>query len=589
MDPQTKHSYEFGPFHVDAANYLLLRDGQIVPLKPKVLDALVALLENRGRVLGKDVLMQMLWPDSFVEEANLTQTIYMLRKALGEGPNEHNYIETIPKRGYRFVASVREFEGAGGDLAARERASAIVKGEQGIESIAVLPFKPMMAASRDESLELGMADTVIMRLSNIRQLTVRPTSAVRKYTGLDQDPLAAGREQRVDAVLESSIQRSGQKVRVTARLLNVQDGLAFWTFSCDEMCTDIFELQDAISEKMAAALALKLNGEERKLLTKRYTENTDAYQAYLKGRYYWNKRTEEGFKRAIQYFQQAIDIDPNYALAYSGLADSYILLVDYFGLLKESYPKAKIAATKALEIDEALAEAHTSLAFIRCWYDWDWSEAENEYKRAIQLNPNYPTAHHWYSRYLIVMGRMGEAGAEIKRAQELDPLSLIINSGLGEYFYFAHQYDQAIEQLRKTLDMDPSFVRALLDLGQAYVQKGMYDQAIAEYRKAITLSGGSAEAQAWLGYAYAVAGKRGEAQKVLADLSELLTQRPVAPYWKAMLYAGLGKESQALAWLEKAYQERFTRLALANVQPEFDTLRSDPRLADLLRRMGLAQ
>jgi DNA-binding winged helix-turn-helix (wHTH) protein/TolB-like protein len=379
MDGKTTHSYEFGPFRVDTVNHLLLRDGRVVPLKPKVFDALVALVENRGRVLGKDELMEMLWPDSFVEESNLTQTVYMLRKALGEGPNDHNYVETIPKRGYRFLAVVRQSR-EGIDLGTKEELGATVERDErvdpelaenessaknrkkpnlqiliacvtvaaiavvgyylgikrtrlpasadspaSIKSIAVLPFKSVVAKDRDESLELGMADTLITRLSNIRQVIVRPLSAVRRYTGLEQDPVAAGRELKVDAVLDGSLQYVGDRIRVTVRLVKV-DGSQLWSETLDQKLTDILTVQDAISERVAQELAVKLTGEEKLRLAKHYTENFEAYQLYLKGRFFWNKGTEEGLRKALEEFQMALDRDPNYALAYTGLADAYALL-----------------------------------------------------------------------------------------------------------------------------------------------------------------------------------------------------------------------------------------------------------------------
>lgn len=441
-----------------------------------------------------------------------------------------------------------------------------------------------MAESRDELLEMGMADTLITRLSNIRQVIVRPMSAVRKYTELEQDAVAVGREQRVDAILEGRIQRSGDKVRVTVRLVKVADEAMLWAGQFDEKFTDIFAVQDSISERVAAALALKLTGEEQKRLTKRYTDNTVAYQLYLKGRYNWNKTTEEGLKKAIDFFNQAIEKDPSYALAYAGLADAYTSL-DWYGVLstKEANPRAKAAAIKALEIDETLAEAHASLAAVR-QYEWDWAGAEREYQRAIGLNPNYAVAHQWYGVYLAYMGRMDEGIAEMTRAQELDPLSLAINAQLGFLFYLARRYDQAIEQCQRTLEMEPSYEEARIYLAWIYVQKGMYEEAIAQYQK---LKGDIPDVLAMLGAAYAVSGQRGKARDVLAKLKEISQRRYVPPVFVAAIYTGLGDKDQAFAWLEKAYEDRDESFVGLKVLPLFDLLRSDQRFADLLRRMGL--
>lgn len=460
-----------------------------------------------------------------------------------------------------------------------------------IESIAVLPFKPLVAESRDPVLELGLADTLITRLSRLRHVILRPTSAVRQYTDLEQDPLAAGRELKVEAVLEGSLQRVGDRLRVTVRLLNVRDGSPLWAYQCDEQqCTDLFAVQDSISEEVAQALRLTLSGEEKERLIKRYTENTEAYQLYLKGRYFWNKYTAEGFKKAIEYFQQAIEKDPSYALAYAGLADAYIQLgVDVHSPPKEVMPKAKRAAVKALELDEALAEAHLSLGTYRLFYDWNWLEAERELKRAIELNPNNPDAHHFYGHYLQAMGRTDEAIVETKRGLELDPVSLIINTELGWAFYWARQYDQAIEQYRKTLKMDPSFVFASWGLAQAYVENEMYDEAIAELEKARTLSGGWSALLAELGYASAMSGQRVEAQRILHELKERARQEYIDPALIANIYIALGEKEQAFEWLEKAYRGRSpVWMIWLKVEPKFDRLRSDLRFTDLIRRIGLA-
>lgn len=645
-------SYEFGPFRVDPVRRILLRDSGPVALSPKAFEMLLALVENGGEVLEKDELMQRVWPDQFVEEANLTVNMSQLRKALGERPDEHRYIVTIPGRGYRFVASVRKVKGEAADLAAEKRAhsvaveekeaSAQYEAEQSFEqearslissrqkkikwrpsrtslalglaltalalalpyfwfwrgqkeikprprSMAVLPFEQLGAEAGDEYFGIGIADVLITRLSNIHQIVVRPTSAVLKYTEQAQDPVAAGRELKVDSVLEGSVHRAGEQIRVTVRLVSVRDGALLWAEKFDAKFTDIFRVQDSISEQVARALTLELTGEEQTRLIKRYTDNTEAYQAYLKGRYFLNRRTEEDFEKGIKYFQQAIDLDPNYALAYAGLADSYALLV-VFGVLppREAMPKAKTAALKALEIDPNLAEAHTSLAHVKHCYEWDFAGAEEEYKRAIELNPNYAIAYHWYGLYLARMGRFDEAVGEMERSQEIDPFSLANGANLGWTFYAARRYDQAIEQLNRTLEMDPNFARARLYLGRAFVQKGMYAEAIAEFQKAMTLSGGSPIVLAALGHVYGVLGKRDEAQKVLDQLRERANREYISPYEIARVCISLGDKDQAFTWLEQAYEDREERVVLLKVDPLLDSLRPDPRFADLLRRVRLA-
>jgi tetratricopeptide (TPR) repeat protein len=460
-----------------------------------------------------------------------------------------------------------------------------------IKSLAVLPFKPLVADSRDEALEMGLADTLITRLGSLRGIEVRPLSAVRQYTNLAQDAVAAGREQRVDAVLDSSFQRSGERIRVTVRLLNVANQAALWTYQCDEYCTDIFAVQHAISEKVAGALALQLSGEERELLAKRYTDNPDAYQAYLKGRFFWQKRTGDGAKKAVAYFEQAIRMDPNYALAYAGLSDATAILGDSGVLpLQESRQKALALAMKALELDDTLAEAHATLALVIGDYHRDWSAGERHFQRAIELNPSYAEAHEWYAHHLMCVGRHEEAIAEAKRAQELDPLSLNATQNLGHVFLNARQYDRAIEQLQTVLDLDPDHGFSHFLLGMVYMHTGRHEEAIAEFQRVKRLSDTVAPgAVALLGYTYAIAGQRKKAEASLVELDQLATRRYVAPFPRALIYTGMGEKERAFEWLEKAYAGRNWQLRFLKVSPLFDPLRSDPRFTDLLKRMGLGE
>lgn len=574
--------YEFGPFSLDAAEHTLQRDGRSVPLKPKILDLLLVFVQNSGHILEKDVLMNHIWPDSFVEESNLSVSISALRKALGRDEGGASYIENIPKRGYRFIADVVALDHPAHQLQTIANVKSLT--EPGRPSIAVLPFKHIGLREEDEYLGLGMTDALITRLSNVRQVIVRPTSAVRKFQDV-LDPIAAGKELRVESVLDGSIQRSGQRIRVTVQMVSVAAGASLWADKFDEQFTDIFEVEDSISEQVTRALTLKLTHEEKEQLAKHPTKDTEAYQAYLRGRYFWNKRTPEGFKKAIEYFQQAIEIDPNYALAYCGLADCYIMASGYnIFPPKEYLAKAEEAALKALKLDDTLAEAHVALSFHREEI-WDWSGAERESKRAIALKPNYAEAHRRYATYLRCMGRFEEAFTEIERALELDPLSLTINLSLGITLYFARQYDRAIEHLLKVLDLEPNFESVHFYLGVAFEQKKMYDEAIIAYKKAIKVV--ELDALAYLGHAYAISGRIEEAQKVLDELLELAQKRYVEPFFIALIYTALDEMDYVFAWLEKSYDEHLSTLGVLKVDPMFDSLRDDPRFESLLQRIGL--
>ncbi|HEY2973139.1 MAG TPA: winged helix-turn-helix domain-containing protein [Pyrinomonadaceae bacterium] len=454
-----------------------------------------------------------------------------------------------------------------------------------IKSIAVLPFKPLAADARDESLELGIADTLITRLSRLRQVDVRPTSAVRRYAGLEQDAMAAGREQRVDAVLDGSIQRAGERIRVTVRLVSVADGRQLWADKFDEKFTDIFGVQDSISRQVADAI-VKVTGGEKEILAKGYTRNAEAYSLYVKGRYFWNKRTAETLNKSIDYFNQAIAKDPNYALAYAGLADAYVVLPGHTtARFTETHPKAKAYAQRALEIDSQLPEPYATLAAIAADY-WDWAEADKQFQRALEMNPNYATAHQWYGEYLVHTGRLAEALQEFKRAQQLDPTSLIINALLGQTLYLARRYDEAIDQCRNTLEMDRDFVTAHWNLGMNYQQKGMHQEARAEFERAFNLSGGAPKLLALLGTAHEKSGDRKAALAVLEKLNELLKQKRARAEDMAIIYTGLGNKERAVEWLEKSYQDHSWLILYLKTDPFFDPLRSDPRFMDLVRRVG---
>jgi DNA-binding winged helix-turn-helix (wHTH) protein/TolB-like protein/lipopolysaccharide biosynthesis regulator YciM len=636
MRQPSTHFYEFGPFRLARDERVLLRNGELMALTPKVFDTLLVLVENAGHIIDKDELMRQVWPDSFVDEGTLTRNISRLRSVLEADPTVHDYIETVPRRGYRFVAPVREVweENAVAELLSppetekkelpapvvaasvsprwppkrqvwalsvtllgiaialayvlTRRPSSSTGSPIEVKSIAVLPFRPLNSDGGDEYLGLGLADTLITKLGALRQLIVRPTSAVRKYDSPTQDPLVAGREQQVEAVLDASLQRNGERIRVTVRLLKVGDGATLWSYQCDEQyCADVFVMQDVISERVAAALTRKLTGEEQRRLRKHYTENRVAYELYLKGRYFINKSWSGEVGKGIEAFQQAIATDPNYALAHAGLADAYVRLVRSGATTLETMPKAKAAALKALELDDSLAEAHVALALVKMYFDWDWAGAEKAYQRALELNPNNADVHQWYGRYLSVLGRFDAAEAELKRALQLDPLSPVINLGLGEALYYARQYDQAIKQFVATLELDSNYPFARWLMGKAFMQKANYPEAIAVIQKEVAGNGGRHPALlSVLGRAYALSGRRDEAQQLLTELTERAVRSGVNV---APLYLALGENEQAFALLEKESERRGIRTILLRVEPEFDSVRSDPRFQDLLRRVGLTQ
>jgi DNA-binding winged helix-turn-helix (wHTH) protein/TolB-like protein/cytochrome c-type biogenesis protein CcmH/NrfG len=658
MTSQAKRLYQFGPFRLDAAERLLQRDGRPVPLTPKSFEVLLVLVENSGHIVEKDELIERVWSDTFVEEGNLKATVSMLRKALEDGAGERQYIETVPRRGYRFVPAVIEppDEGAELILERHTRSRIVTEQEEQVEespdkvlspevlwapgpqqqssgrrlsralsiiilpmigltliyalitnrggrteprdevkSIAVLPFRPLGLAGDDEHLGLGMADTLINKLSGMGGVIIRPVSAISRYTGLEYDPVAAGREQKVDAVLEGSIQKSGEKVRVTVRLISTVDGSALWTYKSDQQYGDTFAVQDSISQQLAKALTLRLNGEQEGVLRRHYTENAEAYSSYLKGRYYWSKRTPADLEKSIKHFERAIDLDPSYALAHAGLADSYAFLGHVFGQLPpaEAMPKARSAALKALELDEELAEAYASLGNVKLLYDWDFPGAQAAYNRSIELNPSYPLVHQFYAFYkAAVEGQIDQAVAEARRGLELDPLSISLNNATAVLLVKAGRFDEAIAQYREALEIVPSSVEAHLGIYEAYEKKGMFREAVDEYEKALKLLGLRLEEVGAYRRAYEEEGIRGHWRHWLR---QALARWERGDRWHFICYAiartygKLEQKDEAIEWLEKAYKARTGALIWVGKEPDFDTLRSDLRFQDLLRRVGLRQ
>jgi len=462
-------------------------------------------------------------------------------------------------------------------------------GRQSIGSVAVLPFVNSNGDQGSEYLSDGITESIINSLSQLPRLRVMARATVFRYKGKEVDPGNVGRDLQVDAVLTGRVQQQADNLIVQADLVNVADGSELWGEHYTRKAVDVFAIQDEIARQITDRLRVRLTGEEQKLVSKHYTENPEAYDLYLKGRFFSGKGTEDGFTKGIEYYQQAITLDPDYALAYVGTAVCYASLGGVLGFRAptETYPKSKEFASKALALDEGLAEAHSAMASYALGYEWNWSEAERQYKRAIELNPNYGFAHAGYGTYLEALGRFDEAVAERKLAQKFDPLSAFVAADVGYPLYYARRYDEAIEHYRKGLELDPKFSWGHLWIGQAYVQKGMFKEAIDEINQAIQLSGGDVRARATLGHAYAVNGRRDDALKVLTELQNRSRQRYVSPYYFALVYAGLGDNAQTIAWLQKAHDERQPYLMLMKVEPVFDRLHSDPSFIAIERSVGL--
>jgi DNA-binding winged helix-turn-helix (wHTH) protein/Tfp pilus assembly protein PilF len=592
-----RHFYEFGPFRLDLEEKLLSHEGETVALAPKVFETLVLLIENRGRVLKKEEMMETLWPDRYVEESNLTQNIFMLRKIFSEDRGKDQYIETIPKRGYRFIGTVKEVQEevkqAEEELIPTEEPESELQQERLARpneakiSIAVLPMVNETGDPALEYLSDGITDGLINSLSQRPQVRVIARSLVYRYKDKDADALRIGRELTADTVLVSRVVALGTTLIIRAELVEISTGWQLWGEQYQRQLSDILQLTDEVSANISAKLHLKLTEEDKKRLSKHYTQNPEAYQAYLKGCYYRNKRTGEGYEKAIESFEQAIKVDPGYALAYSALADSYVSF-DFYGILPpwETSPKAKTAAINALVIDDTLAEAHTSLACVKVMYERDWSNAEKEFKRAIELDPYYAHAHKWYSHFLMAMGRIEESYAESQIALKLDPLDDSVNQYLGWHHIHARQFDRAIAQLEKTLANNPDFFLARVTLGMAYEQKGEVAKGIEEFKKAYKLEK-NAVVLGFLGHAYAGAGNIGEAQRILAELEELSKRRYVPPFSIGLIYTALGRNTQAFEWFERAYAAQNEWMNWWKVAPEVDILRSDPRFTAMLIRLNL--
>ena len=640
--PPPNSVVRFGTYEVCLQSGEVRKAGLRIRVQRQPLKLLEILLEHPGEVVTREELRSRVWPNESFGDFDQALNIAMgkLRSALGDSTENPRFIETLPKRGYRFIADVSildtgarpkrpassaadlpgsqekktepgpKLQGAGLAVSPQPRlwltrrvtvALALVlslliffawlfrsggRAPAGIRSLAVLPLESLSGDASQNYFADGMTDELITDLAQISALRVISRTSVMAYKGARKPLPQIARELNVDAMVEGTVLRSGDQVRITAQLIEASTDKHLWSQSYEGELRDSLALQNRVAGAIADQIRISLTPQEQTALKNAKVVNPEAYESYLKGRYFWNKRTADGFKVALAYFNQAIEEDPKYAQAYSGLADTYVLLGDWeYGVMapKEAYPKAKAAATRALELDNSLSDAHTSLASLGM-FDWDWQSAGKEFRRAIELNPGYATAHQWYAWHLNLLGRQREAIAEIRKAESLDPLSLIISADTADLLFVARRYDESIQQSRKTLEMDPNFAIAHFELSQTYLQKRMYSEAIAELQRAIELSGGSTTFTSNLAYAYAVSERRNQAVKILNDLTSRSNGSSDAAEI-ALIHAGLGEKDQAMAWLEKAFSERFIPSIL--LRPGFDPLRSDPRFQNLMHRIGL--
>ena len=640
--PRPNSVVRFGTYEVSLQSGEVRKAGLRVRVQQQPMKLLEILLEHPGEVITREELRSRVWPNESFSDFDQTLNIAIgkLRSALGDSAENPRFIETLPKRGYRFIADVSVLDADGGPKRPQSVAGDL-PGEQekkiepghklqdaalpgppkprlgmrwvigallvlslsilsvwlfrsrppalsGIRSLAVLPLENLSGDASQNYFADGMTDELITDLAQISALRVISRTSVMVYKGARKPLPQIARELNVDAVVEGTVLRSGDQVRITAQLIEASTDKHLWSQSYEGELRDTLALQSRVASAIADQIRINLTPREQAALKSIKAVNPEAYESYLKGRYFWNKRTADGLKAALAYFNQAIEEDPKYAKAYSGLADTYALLGDWqYAVMtpKEAFPKAKAAAIHALELDNTLGEAHNSLAFVLDGFDWDLDAGGKEFQRAIELNPGYATAHHWYAWHLSLLGRFDEAIVEMRKAENLDPLSLIIEADLAELLLLAHSYDDSIRQSLKTIELDPNFALAHNQLGQAYLQKHMYAEAVVELKKAVQLSGDSPTCIANLARAYVASGKRSEAVKLLDDLKKRSSTDYSNSSEIAMIYASLGNKDQAMSWLEKGFEERFNPGVL--LRPGFDPLRSDPRFKNLLRRIGL--
>jgi TolB-like protein/DNA-binding winged helix-turn-helix (wHTH) protein/Tfp pilus assembly protein PilF len=640
----------FGLFEVDFESNELRKKGLRLKLQDQQLNLLKILLEHPGTLVTRDELRSRLWgPGTFVEfDHSLNTAMMRLREVLGDPSDNPRFIETVPRKGYRFIAPVRDAEKeelkrsppaipntpvptelnqavahpqpesttvlairlirkvsfsraiAAGLVVAlfifttlflfRRSLGFVAPETQQITSIAVLPMENLSGDSNQDYFADGMTDELIASLARISSLRVVSRTTAMDYKGTHESLEKIAHDLRVDAIVEGTVLRSRDRVRITAELVQVSTDRHLWADTYESQLGDILALQNQVAAAIVNQIRIKLTPQDKETLAAARPINSGAFEDYLKGRYYWGKRSEDALDKAIHYFQSATEKDPNYALAYAGLADCYgILGAAIVGTIptSEVAPKAEAAAKKAVRLDPTLAETQTALATVQFNDDWNWKAAEAGFRRAIQLNPSYGTAHQRYSLYLIAMGRTEESLAEMNRARSLDPLSLSMNFSLGWRLYMARRYDEAIAQLLNTIEMDPTYLLAHIVLGQCYEQKGQYSEATVELQKAASMAPDSPPVLAALGHVYAVAGKHAEALRLIEELKSQSARRYVSPFYLAFMYAGLGDHEQAITWLNKSYDDRSNNTIFLNVVPQFDAMRSDPRFQNLSQRIGL--
>jgi DNA-binding winged helix-turn-helix (wHTH) protein/TolB-like protein/tetratricopeptide (TPR) repeat protein len=620
--PDADAVYEFAAFRLDSRQHQLLRDGVVVPLTPKAFDTLLILVRREGDVVSRQELIEQVWLGAFVEEGGLTRNISVLRKALAGSETDQLFIETVPKRGYRFIGTVRVVSPTPHAVTAVETpppaslpapafairwplAVAFLLGfvliaaiglwnrapDAAIRSLAVLPFKSMGTTNiggTDEFLGPAMADSLIARISRLREITLRPMRAVLEYTASTQDPRSIGRALQVDAVLDGRVHRDGDRLRVTVELIRVSDGAMLWAGQFNDRVTDLFAVQESVAQEVAEALAPRLQAPAEVSLQSRRPSRPEAYELYLRGRHQWNKRTPESLEAALALFDQAVALDPTYASAHAGLADAYSLLAAYRPSADgEAFVRASAAARRALDLDDTLAEAHTSLGFVKFGREWDWDGAAHEYRRAIELDPNYGTAHHWNAILLMVRGRADESIASIREAERLDPLSPAIGAEVATLLWLARRYDEGIEQVERIRRLHPQ-ARADFNAGSFYTGKGMHARAIDEMQQA-QLASNDLLLLLQLAGAHASAGDRAESQRLLTRYDDHIAARGLykESFARAGVLASMGRRDEAFQELERAYRDRFISITWLKVAPTLDPLRTDARYADLLRRMHL--
>lgn len=601
---QPAHTVRFGPFALDLRSSELRRNGNTIRLPEQPCQILIALLEHPGEVVTREELRQRLWADdTFVDfEHSLNAAVKRLRGLLDDSPDTPRYIETLPRHGYRLIVPVEKEESAFPTASAASRrriwiAAALLLllcaaawgawlwvrvAATPIRSIAVLPLQNLSGVTDEDYFAAGITEQLITELAQIRELRVISHQSVMRYKGSDKPVPEIARELQVDALVEGSTLREGDRVRITAQLIRANPERHLWSHAYDGDLRNVLALQSEVAQAIVREIRVKTTPQDKIRLATSRPINPEAYEAYLKARYFWS-RWGSGTGKAVDYFEKAIEKDPTYAPAYSGLAMCFASQL-FWKRPQEVYPKARAAFSKALELDDSLAEAHAALAYTKVLYDWDWPGAEREFRRALELNPNSADTDMPYSTFLTMMGRFDEGIAVARHGLTVDPLSLTMNAELGWAYTYARRYDDAIEQIRRTLELDPHFPFARWELGTAYIFTQRYDDALAELRQIDPNATGG-----YLGYLYAVMGKRDEAAKDLARIEEKSKQRYVDPYEFAVVYAGLGDKDTALQWLERAYAERSAEMPNLKIEILFDSLRSEPRFQDLMRRMNFPQ